>query len=188
MALTDKEKQATIALLEAKIEKATGKKITYAETKKVTEKWEEPADIAASKKGMFKNWTLAELKAEDAKLKKKEKKTDADTKRLKELNFAIRAKTGWGKVTKEEAGQIKDIHERLEKLTGKKIVFTEGTWALPEMPNDAQKVQEAITDLEAFKEKYWNIVGDDELYDHIDNAIKKIRELANAAMNKHVTA
>lgn len=64
----------------------------------ITEKWAEPAKIAKKDQGKFKGEKMGELRDELAALKKKKNHTDADTKRIKELNFAIRAKTGWGKV------------------------------------------------------------------------------------------
>lgn len=211
MALSQKEIQATIQLLEARIERVTGKKVTYAEDKTVEinkekelqekletltgkkvvfeesvanqikakheklekltgksvvyEKWATSAKVADDKKGMWKGWSLEDLKAERTKLKNKAKHTAADTSRLKELNFAIRAKKGWGKVK-----------ESLQRLT-------EGTWALPKMPEDQQKVDEAIAKLEAFKTEYYNVLGDDEMFNGIDAAVARIKELANVANN-----
>lgn len=70
--------------------------------------------------------------------------------------------------------EIQQLCEKLEKLTGKKVVFAEGTWALPKSHAIADG---AIRTLEAFKNKYWNLIGDDEMYDGIDSAIKRIEKL-----------
>jgi len=50
-----------------------------------------------AKKGMFKGRDLASLRAEAEKLRAKEKRTAAESTKLKELNFAIRAKKSWPK-------------------------------------------------------------------------------------------
>lgn len=62
------------------------------------EKWGKEVDI--KQPGKYKGWTLEKLKAARTKLKDKEERTTAESGKLKELNFAIRAKTGWGKVSK----------------------------------------------------------------------------------------
>jgi uncharacterized protein YegP (UPF0339 family) len=50
--------------------------------------------------------------------------------------------------------------------------LNEGTWALK-----ARRTNTAIKELEQFRKKWWNVIGDDELYDHIDAAIDRIRTL-----------
>ena len=62
------------------------------------EKWGKKVKI--KEPGKYEGWTLEKLRAARAKLKKKEEHTEAETEKLRELNFAIRAKTGWGKVNK----------------------------------------------------------------------------------------
>ena len=71
------------------------------ESTEVDEKWSGNNATNPKKKGMFKGKTEAELRKERAKLKKKEKRTKAESTRLREINFALRAKTGWGKVDKD---------------------------------------------------------------------------------------
>ena len=77
--------------------------------------------------------------------------------------------------------ELQKIQEKLERLTGKKVVLTEGTWALPKLPQDQPMIDAAKRELGAFKDKYWNIIGDDSLYDHIDGAIRRIDELLEHA-------
>ena len=114
-----------------KIEKMTGKKV-------VLEKWAEPAKVADSKKGMFKGKSKEDLKAELAKLKKKKDHTAADTTKMKELNFALRSKSNWGKVKAEATivekpviaeskkdQAIKILTKQIEEATGKKVKFQE---------------------------------------------------------------
>lgn len=68
------------------------------EDKSVSEKWKSETDTPKSEKGKYKEWTLEDLRAERTKLKDKKSKTADDSSKLREINFAIRAKTGWGKV------------------------------------------------------------------------------------------
>ena len=50
-----------------------------------------------------------------------------------------------------------------------------GTWA-----RQKDKIPEVIQELEDFKKRIFNIVGDDYLFDRFDEAIKRLEELANA--------
>jgi len=63
------------------------------------ENWGVKNAVHPSKKGMFKGKTKGELKKQVSKLKATEphKKGSAAYTKQKELNFAIRAKSGWGK-------------------------------------------------------------------------------------------
>jgi hypothetical protein len=72
------------------------------EAKKVDEKWDAKMHTKEKDKGMFKGKTIEELKAAKAKLMKKDTRTEAEQKKVKELTFAIRAKqtNKWGKVSK----------------------------------------------------------------------------------------
>jgi len=75
-----------------------GKKKAHEE---LDEKFEQPVKINPEKKGMFKGKTNAELMKQLSHLKATgphEKGSEAYTK-MKELQFAIRAKSGWGKVS-----------------------------------------------------------------------------------------
>jgi len=53
------------------------------------EAWDNEAKIDPAKKGMWDGWSKEELE---------KARTTASGKRLKEINFALRAKSGWGKV------------------------------------------------------------------------------------------
>ena len=68
------------------------------------------------------------------------------------------------KVIRITEGQLKKIIEN--------TILKEGTWAINE--ND---ILEMIKELEKFKSKWWNRVGDDNLYDGIDSAIIRLNEL-----------
>ena len=64
----------------------------------VTEKWDTDYETPKSKQGMWDGWSKSDLEAERNKLRDKEERTDADSTRLKQVNFALRAKSGWGDV------------------------------------------------------------------------------------------
>lgn len=64
----------------------------------INEKWDSKVEVPKKEKGKYKEWTLTELKEERAKLKDKKSKTATESSKLREINFAIRAKTGWGKI------------------------------------------------------------------------------------------
>ena len=77
---------------------------------KVTEKWAGDTKLNPAKKGMFKGKSKAELEKQLARLKKSgpHKKGSAEYTKMKELNFAIRAKSDWpkGKSKAEESRSI----------------------------------------------------------------------------------
>lgn len=50
-----------------------------------------------SAKGMFDGGTKASLRAEQSRLRAKEMRTAAEQKRLRRVNFALRAKNSFGK-------------------------------------------------------------------------------------------
>ena len=66
-------------------------------------KWGKPTKVSPEEKGKWKGYSLSELKQKRNAVKKRQenrkkkgKKADPkDTELLRELNFAIRAKTGW---------------------------------------------------------------------------------------------
>lgn len=66
----------------------------------IEEKWGKKVVIPEKEKGKYKGWTLAELRSALSKLKKSgpHKKGSPSHGKMYELMFAIRSKTGWGKV------------------------------------------------------------------------------------------
>lgn len=72
--------------------------------------------------------------------------------------------------------QLKEIIK--EEL---KSVLKEGTWALPKSKSEQKKAYLYVQELDKFKKKIYNMLGDDELFDHLDNAIKRMNELIQAA-------
>jgi len=69
------------------------------ESEQITEKWGKEAELNPKKKGMFKGKTKADLKKQLSNLKKSgpHEKGSKEYTKQKELNFAIRAKSGWPK-------------------------------------------------------------------------------------------
>lgn len=79
----------------------------------VREKWAEPTKVSPEEKGKYKGWSLAELRKAYNALKSRgpHKKGSPELGRLRELAFAIRAKTGWGKVKENVPEKTYDISE-----------------------------------------------------------------------------
>lgn len=59
--------------------------------------WGKKMHTPKSAKGMFDGRTKASLRSEQARLRSKDKRTAAESKRLKRVNFALRAKNKFGK-------------------------------------------------------------------------------------------
>ena len=59
--------------------------------------------------------------------------------------------------------------------------INEGTWALSE---DLENYSNFIKEVEELKDKYYNTIGDDELFDELDNAISRARDLRDMAIQK----
>jgi len=59
--------------------------------------WKTKMHTPESAKGMFDGRTKASLRAEQSRLRSKDKRTAAESKRLKRVNFALRAKNSFGK-------------------------------------------------------------------------------------------
>jgi len=68
------------------------------------EAWKAKMNTPEKKKGMWNGYTVAELKAKKAKLMDKEERTAAEQTKVKEINFAIRAKqkNKWGAVKESD--------------------------------------------------------------------------------------
>jgi hypothetical protein len=71
---------------------------------KINEKWGEPTTVSPEEKGKYAGKTKAELLKSYNALKARgpHKKGSPEYGRMRELAFAIRAKTGWGKVQDQE--------------------------------------------------------------------------------------
>ena len=59
--------------------------------------WNRKMRTPESAKGMFGGRTKESLRAEQSRLRSKETRTAAEQKRLKRVNFALRAKNNFGK-------------------------------------------------------------------------------------------
>lgn len=70
----------------------------------ITEKWKKEHEVPEKERGKYKGKPESELRSALSKLKKSgpHKEGSAEYERMKELQFAIRAKTGWGKVSESE--------------------------------------------------------------------------------------
>lgn len=81
----------------------SGEETGEEETEQLDEKWNKKNVVHPSKKGMFKGKTKAELEKQLAALKARgpHKKGSKEYTKMQELNFAIRAKSGWPKGKKK---------------------------------------------------------------------------------------
>lgn len=70
----------------------------FAQYDELDEKWGKPTQVAASERGKYKGRSLEDLRSAYAALKKSgpHKRGSSEHGRMRELAFAIRAKTGWG--------------------------------------------------------------------------------------------
>lgn len=59
--------------------------------------WGKKMHTPASARGMFDGRTKASLRSEQARLRSKKTRTAAESKRLRRVNFALRAKNSFGK-------------------------------------------------------------------------------------------
>ena len=57
----------------------------------------------------------------------------------------------------------------------------EGTWARPTNEIEVGKAKQLVINLEGFKKRIYSLLGDDILFDHLDNAIKRMNELIKIA-------
>jgi hypothetical protein len=71
--------------------------LTLAGKKHLAEKWKRDYETPKSKRGMWDGWSKARLEKRRDALRAKTEHTDAETKELEEINFALRAKNDWGK-------------------------------------------------------------------------------------------
>lgn len=73
---------------------------TINENQQVDEKWGQPTQVSPKEKGKYEGKTRAELLKSYNALKKSgpHKKGSTEYGRMRELAFAIRAKSGWGRV------------------------------------------------------------------------------------------
>ena len=59
--------------------------------------WKRKMHTPESAKGMFDGRSKGSLRSEQSRLRAKPKRTPSEQKRLKRVNFALRAKNGFGK-------------------------------------------------------------------------------------------
>lgn len=90
-------------------EAAAAEPLGRAKKEELAEKWDTTMHTAKKDIGKWEGYTLAELKAKKEKLMKKAKRTAAEQKQVKQLNFAIRAKQ------KNKWGKIKESHNQTHK-------------------------------------------------------------------------
>lgn len=118
----------------------------------IAEKIEGGVKTHAARAGMFKDWNLGELRSELAKVKKqmaahKDRDENVPHKlrtKFSQLTFAIRAKTGWGKVAEATSPQDQKKQEELAHAAAQQMIKTrkspDGKPASPQQIADAKKM------------------------------------------------
>lgn len=118
----------------------------------VAEKIEGGVKTHAARAGMFKDWNMGELRSELAKVKKRmtgykdrdEKVPHKLRTRFSQLTFAIRAKTGWGKVEEALNSTDQKKQEELAHAAAEQMIKTrkspDGKPATPQQMADAKKM------------------------------------------------
>lgn len=140
-------KEQQVKKLVETIEKLSGKKVVYKEAN-----WD--VKVPAKEKGKYKDSTIADLTTQRNALKAKETRTAEESGKLKELDFAIRAKSNWGKVKENveesteaklaaqiilEAKKDEDKDEKDEKEEDKETEKEE------DAPNAKDQAEEVVT-------------------------------------------
>lgn len=89
--------------------------------------------------------------------------------------------------SKKRVVKIKQLHERLENLTGKSVKYTlrEDTWAIPDTPKKVEKVEKAIYVLDRLRDTMYHTAGDDKLFDHLTGAMERLEELKEEGAEKY---
>jgi len=59
--------------------------------------------------------------------------------------------------------------------------LNEGSWTLP---NDIREYKNFSKEIKELKKKYYNIIGDDEVFDGLDSALSRLEELEKFATEK----
>jgi hypothetical protein len=135
---------------------AAGKKLGEQD---LQEKWDEPTRVAPSEKGKYKGKTKAELKKQYDRLKASgpHKKGSPEFGRMRELAFAIRAKSDWGKVD-EAPNEGNEFSGALAKAkaTGAKEFEVDGKT----YPVKESELEEGYLDFMDKKEMYRKIGAD----------------------------
>lgn len=118
----------------------------------IAEKIEGGVKTHAARAGMFKDWNMGELRSELAKVKKRmtgykdrdEKVPHKLRTRFSQLTFAIRAKTGWGKVEEALSSTDQKKQEELAHAAAEQMIKTrkspDGKPATPQQMADAKKM------------------------------------------------
>lgn len=150
--------------------------------KDLAENWDATMHTATSNKGMWDDYTIAELKAKRKNLMSKSSRTKDEQKTVKQLDFAIRAKQKdkWGKISETD----KNIDEAIDFISKSTTEFKkrygdiwESKLYLEAWKKFGTKSKE-ITDLTTNNSKIdkEQQVLDDELTEHKNNFAKNLLE------------
>jgi len=174
---------------------------------KVDEAWDAKMKTAEKDKGKWEGYTVAELKAKKKKLMDKESRTAAEQKEVKQINFALRAKSGWGKVAEGKDKEVnkakkkevvppksraKDVKSAFDPRTDLKPVKKVSETAKPDFPDiDGDKdtkepIKKAAADKKKADAKKVD-EGNKMKQNYIDAAAEKLPGLKKAGWKKDMT-
>ena len=77
------------------------------------------------------------------------------------------------------------LKERIERATGKKVILKEGTWSLPTTPAAVAKAGSLLLEIKKLKDKLYPVLGDDILFDGLDSALARGKELLKIALDQN---
>jgi len=71
--------------------------------------------------------------------------------------------------------------EKYLKAVFEKKLKKEGTWSI----GNSEEIEQFISAVNQLKDKYYDVVGDDTLFDYLDAAIKRVQQLAKTEFEKN---
>lgn len=118
----------------------------------IAEKWDTETKVAASEKGKYAGKTKTELLKQYNALKQSgpHKKGSEEYGKMRELAFAIRAKTGWGKVDEQQVDE-KAVSKAQQQAAGAALAAKRGEAPASELKGASKEMMKMSTkDLEDF--------------------------------------
>jgi len=91
------------------------------------------------------------------------------------------------KSEKEKQLEIQLLTEKIQRISGKKVVLKEGTWAIPASEEDFEKAEELLRELISLRKRFYSVLGDDILFDGFgaaESRAKELIEIAKGNVNK----
>jgi hypothetical protein len=82
-------------------------------------------------------------------------------------------------LTDEGEVDIEELEEFIYSVINNQATdsLQEGTWSLPKNKNEIKSAEELLDKLKKIKDQLYDVLGDDELFDNLDSALKRGNEL-----------